>query len=256
MIPMPYRKITQPKLADAIVAELENMILEGSLQPGQKLPPERELAIQFQVSRPSLREAIQRLEAKGLLYRRQGGGTYVQDALSKGLADPLFELLSKHPEAQFDLLEFRHALEGICAYYAALRGTEADFARIRAAQSAIEEAGKQGLAEESVAVTAFYLAVAEASHNVVLLHLLRAMQPMLEHNILCNNEILNRRPGVVAKIRRHRVTLIEAILSGEPEQARAACHEHLAFIEETLLDMQREDSRIERSMRRSRRLES
>ncbi|ALP40328.1 hypothetical protein WL1483_909 [Aeromonas schubertii] len=44
---MPYRKITQPKLADAIVAELENMILEGSLQPGQKLPPERELAIQF-----------------------------------------------------------------------------------------------------------------------------------------------------------------------------------------------------------------
>ncbi len=52
------------KLADAIVAELEQMILEGSLQPGQKLPPERELAIQFQVSRPSLREAIQRLEAE------------------------------------------------------------------------------------------------------------------------------------------------------------------------------------------------
>ena len=42
---MPYLKITQPKLADAIVAELESMILEGSLQPGQKLPPERELAI-------------------------------------------------------------------------------------------------------------------------------------------------------------------------------------------------------------------
>ncbi|MEB3028173.1 MULTISPECIES: GntR family transcriptional regulator, partial [Streptococcus] len=69
---MPYRKLTQPKLADSIVAELEQMILEGSLQPGQKLPPEPELAIQFQVSRPSLREAIQRLEARGLLYRRQG----------------------------------------------------------------------------------------------------------------------------------------------------------------------------------------
>jgi len=62
---MPYRKITQPKLADSIVAELEQMILEGSLQPGQKLPPERELAIQFQVSRPSLREAIQRLKLAG-----------------------------------------------------------------------------------------------------------------------------------------------------------------------------------------------
>ena len=172
---MPYRKITQPKLADSIVAELEQMILEGSLQPGQKLPPERELAIQFQVSRPSLREAIQRLEARGLLYRRQGGGTYVQNALSKGIADPLFELLSTHPEAQYDLLEFRHALEGICAYYAALRGTGSDFERIRQVQTTIEEAGQLGsLVAESAAVTQFYLAVAEASHNVVLLHLLRA----------------------------------------------------------------------------------
>ncbi len=109
---------------------------------------------------------------------------------------------------------------------------------------------------ESTAVTQFYLAVAEASHNVVLLHLLRAMGPMLEQNILRNNEILNRRPGVVAKIRRHRASLIEAILSGAPERARAACHEHLAFIEDTLLDMQREDSRIQRSMRRIRQQEN
>ncbi|MGL4775850.1 MAG: FCD domain-containing protein, partial [Aeromonas veronii] len=101
-----------------------------------------------------------------------------------------------------------------------------------------------------------YLAVAEASHNVVLLHLLRAMSPMLEQNILQNNEILNRRPGVVAKIRRHRANLIEAILSGAPERARTACHEHLAFIEDTLLDMQREDSRIQRSMRRIRQQEN
>jgi GntR family transcriptional repressor for pyruvate dehydrogenase complex len=108
---------------------------------------------------------------------------------------------------------------------------------------------------ESAAVTQFYLAVAEASHNVVLLHLLRAMGPMLEQNILRNNEILNRRPGVVAKIRRHRASLIEAILSGL-ERARAACHEHLAFIEDTLLDMQREDSRIQRSMRRIRQQEN
>ena len=70
---MPYIKITQPKLADAIVAELESMILEGSLQPGQKLPPERELAIQFQVSRPSLREAIQRLARFLEAYRKRHG---------------------------------------------------------------------------------------------------------------------------------------------------------------------------------------
>jgi GntR family transcriptional repressor for pyruvate dehydrogenase complex len=65
-----YKPAT-PKLSDSIVAELEQMIVDGTLQPGQKLLPERELAVQFGVSRPSLREAIQRLEAKGLLYRRQ-----------------------------------------------------------------------------------------------------------------------------------------------------------------------------------------
>ena len=78
---MAYSKINQPKISDVIMAQLEQMILEGSLQPGQKLPPERELAIQFEVSRPSLREAIQKLEAKGLLMRRQGGGTYVKEQL-------------------------------------------------------------------------------------------------------------------------------------------------------------------------------
>lgn len=63
---MAYSKINQPKISDVIMNQLEQMILEGSLQPGQKLPPERELALQFEVSRPSLREAIQKLEAKGL----------------------------------------------------------------------------------------------------------------------------------------------------------------------------------------------
>lgn len=67
---MAYSKIRQPKLSDVIEQQLEFLILEGTLRPGEKLPPERELAKQFDVSRPSLREAIQRLEAKGLLLRR------------------------------------------------------------------------------------------------------------------------------------------------------------------------------------------
>ena len=67
---MTYQRIRQPKLSDVIEQELERLILEGTLSPGQKLPAERELAKQFDVSRPSVREAIQRLEAKHLLTRR------------------------------------------------------------------------------------------------------------------------------------------------------------------------------------------
>lgn len=64
---MAYQRIRQPKLSDVIEQELERLIVEGTLSPGQQLPPERELAKQFEVSRPSIREAIQRLEAKRLL---------------------------------------------------------------------------------------------------------------------------------------------------------------------------------------------
>lgn len=91
-----------------------------------------------------MREAIQRLEAKGLLLRRQGGGTFVQSSLWQSFSDPLVELLSDHPESQYDLLETRHALEGIAAYYAALRSTDEDKERIRELHHAIELAQQSG----------------------------------------------------------------------------------------------------------------
>ncbi|GHY01989.1 pyruvate dehydrogenase complex repressor [Vibrio cholerae] len=107
---MAYQRIRQPKLSDVIEQELERLIVEGTLSPGQQLPPERELAKQFEVSRPSIREAIQRLEAKRLLTRRQGGGTFVSDRIWQSFSDPLLNLLSSHSETQLDLLEARHAL--------------------------------------------------------------------------------------------------------------------------------------------------
>lgn len=230
---------------------LETMILEGSLRPGQRLPAERELAKKFDVSRPSLREAIQKLEAKGLIVRRQGGGTFVQEDLREGLTDPLFKLLSEHSEGQLDLLEFRHAFEGIAAYYAALRGTQADLDEINACHSRIELAQQQkDIDAEAKAVMNFYEAIAGASHNMVFLHLIRGLRPLLEQNILHNFKILYTRTTVADKIHEHRKLLLEAIVQRQPAQARDASYQHLAFIEETLLDISRESSRIERSIRR------
>ncbi|CAG9297948.1 pyruvate dehydrogenase complex transcriptional repressor PdhR [Celerinatantimonas diazotrophica] len=249
---MTYPKVKHPKLSDLIVHNLETMILEGSFRPGQRLPAERELARQFDVSRPSLREAIQKLEAKGLVIRKQGGGTYVQQDLREGLTDPLFQLLSDHPEGQLDLLEFRHAFEGIAAYYAALRGTEADFEQINDCHAHIAMAQNQGNVEaESEAVMDFYEAIANASHNMVFLHLIRGLRPLLLQNILHNFKILYIRTTVAAKITQHRQLLLNAIVQRQPAQARDASYQHLAFIEETLLDIGRESSRIERSLRRS-----
>ncbi|MCP4988198.1 MAG: GntR family transcriptional regulator, partial [Colwellia sp.] len=175
-------KVKPQKLSDIILAQLEAMIIEGSLPPGEKLLPERELAQQFEVSRPSLREAIQKLEAKGLVTRKQGGGTFVCDNLLNGFSDPLFELMSNNNESQFDLLEFRHGIEGMASYYAAMRGTPADFELIQAKHDEIGnnqlEAGEDDFRAEAAAVVEFHLAICAASHNAVILQLARSMSSL------------------------------------------------------------------------------
>ncbi|GLQ73835.1 pyruvate dehydrogenase complex transcriptional repressor PdhR [Vibrio sp. vnigr-6D03] len=248
---MAYQRIRQPKLSDVIEQELERLILEGTLSPGEQLPPERELAKQFDVSRPSVREAIQRLEAKRLLTRRQGGGTFVSESLWKSFSDPLLNLLSTHSETQLDLLEARHAMEGLSAYFAALRGTDEDFERIQRCLEQIREAqDKKDVEVEASAVMAFLIALTEAAHNVVLLHIVRSLSPLLEQNVLQNLKLLHRREEVVDRVSKHRANIVDAIVSGQPEQAREMSHSHLAYIEETLLDLTREESRRERSLRR------
>ncbi len=248
---MTYQRIRQPKLSDVIEKELENLILEGTFSPGQQLPPERELATRFDVSRPSVREAIQRLEARRLLTRRQGGGTFVTESLWQSFSDPLLDLLSTHPESQLDLLESRHALEGISAYFAALRGTEEDYTEIRSTQERIHKAiEEKNVAQEAAAVMKSLIAITEATHNIVLLHIVRTLAPLLEQNVLQNLKLLNRRSDVAEKVSKHRADIVDAIVSRQPEKARQLSHSHLAYIEETLLDINREESRRKRSLRR------
>nr|WP_143764363.1 pyruvate dehydrogenase complex transcriptional repressor PdhR [Cognaticolwellia mytili] len=245
------KPVKQAKLSDVIQSQLETMILEGSLKPGQKLPAERELAKQFDVSRPSLREAIQKLEAKNLVTRRQGGGTYVNENILGGLSDPLFALMASSSESQFDLLEFRHGIEGMSAYYAAMRGTQADFDEIQRKHDNIGSAQlEENYRIEAEAVFGFYLAICAASHNGVILQLANSMAPLLIDNIEQNLTILAKRPDVFSQISDYRTRLMSAIISGKPQIAWGASHRHLAFIEEVLLKMTQENSRMERSMRR------
>ncbi|MDX1593220.1 MAG: pyruvate dehydrogenase complex transcriptional repressor PdhR [Gammaproteobacteria bacterium] len=249
---MPSRsRFRQPKVSDAVMEQLETMILDGTLRAGEKLPPERELAKEFEVSRPSLREALQKLEAKGLLYSRQGGGSYVTDSLERAFSDPLAEIMATNPEANYDLLEFRHALEGISAYYAALRGTDADREIIKLRFDAMMRAhDRMDSAQEAKADAEFHLSIAEAAHNVFLLHVLRALFGLLEKSIITSLETLYTREHSRREIPRQHTELLEAILAGDPKAARQAVHDHLAFVEETMLNLGREHSRKERALRR------
>ena len=128
---MSFQRIQAPRLSDSIAEQLEQLILEGALKPGERLPAERELAQRLAVSRPSLREAILKLKTKGLIESRRGGGTYIKDIVANAVTNPLLHLLDAHPETIFDVLELRHALEETAALLAAQRATESDLARLQ-----------------------------------------------------------------------------------------------------------------------------
>ena len=241
--------IKQQKLSDVITERLESMILDGTLVSGEKLLPERLLAEQFQVSRPSLREAIQNLQAKGLIERKQGGGTFVSQNLSAQMTDPLLALVASRPETQFDLLEFRHALEGMSAYYAALRGQAEDYEALNSALNNLPDASSN-IEQEATALVEFYLTMAKASHNMVLLHVMRSMKKMLHDNILRNLEMLREGAQVEDKIREQRLAIVNAISAQDPEAARKASNEHLGFVESTLLGINQRDIKLQRAMRR------
>ncbi|NCP63833.1 MAG: pyruvate dehydrogenase complex transcriptional repressor PdhR [Paraglaciecola sp.] len=245
------RKVQSRKLSDEIMEQIETMIVDGTFLGGQKLPPERELAETFAVSRPSVREAIQKLEAKDLIERKQGGGTFVKAKLNDLISNPLLMLLADKPEMQFDLLEFRHALEGMAAYYAALRGQPEDY---QALQLALEQLSGENEstdnAAEAKALVHFYLTMAQAAHNMVLLHAMRSLRSMLQDNIKRNLDVLMNQADAQQAINQQRKKIVQAILARDPELARHASNEHLAYIEETLLNINRQDMRMQRALRR------
>jgi len=243
--------IKQTKLSDVITERLESMIVDGTLSAGEKLLPERELAAKFKVSRPSLREAIQNLHAKGLIERKQGGGTFVSQHLNKRLSDPLLALISKRPETQFDLLEFRHALEGMAAFYAALRGQKQDHNALTQALEKLQSAStKAKTEEEAIALGEFYFAMAQASQNMVLVQVMQAMRLPLEDNVKQNLAMLRSGASVESELSQQRTNIVLAIISGNPEAARDASHLHLSFIEKTLLDINKNKANVQRSLRR------
>jgi GntR family transcriptional repressor for pyruvate dehydrogenase complex len=250
------RRVKTKKLSDVIAEQLEGMILDGTFLSGQRLPSERVLAEQFDVSRPSLREAIQKLEARDLLDRKQGGGTFVKRRLSSIVNDPLIEMIASRPETQFDLLEFRHGLEGMSAYYATLRAEPDELEKLKIAYKSVQntqqlsEGETQDFELQSEALTQFYLAMTEASHNVVLLHVIRGLLPILKENIQANLRALSVKPDAVAEINRLRHSIMTAITESDPVNARMASNTLLEFIEKTLLDINRQDTRMQRALRR------
>ena len=243
--------IRTAKLADTIADHLEQLILEGSLKPGERLLAERELALRFDVSRPSLREALDKLEKRGLLKSGRGGATFVAPLLGEGFTEPLYAALASRPETTFDYLEFRRFVEGSAAYFAALRGTDVDRALVRECFEKMEAAHQQlDSTDEAESDADFHLAVYEASHNLVMLHIMRSLSDMLRKDVFYNRAKLYQRQGVRELLLEQHRAVYETVMAGDPDAAKAAAEAHIDFTRDALMEIAKADARLEVSLRR------
>ena len=244
-------KVQVPRISDAVASTLERRILEGSLKPGDRLPAERELALELGVSRPSLREAIQKLASKGMLQSRQGGGTYVTAALEKSFFDPWQEMMGSYPNLREDMLEFRRMIEGQAAEWAAERATDADLLRLDQAYAALQASFNNDDTEKrSAADIAFHQAIGDASHNVLIGHLSAALLRLMHDNIRLNLGELKSVPAAGKLLMSQHTAIHAAIVDKKPQAARAAAETHIDFVRETLAQTLRSVARRETAERR------
>jgi GntR family transcriptional repressor for pyruvate dehydrogenase complex len=244
-------RLQVPRISDAVASTLERRILEGSLKPGDRLPPERELAADLGVSRPSLREAIQKLASKGMVQSRQGGGTYVTAALESTFFDPWQDMMGSYPNLREDMLEFRRMLEGQAAEWAAERATEADLQRLDQAFTVLAAAFDSDDTERrSAADIAFHQAVGDAAHNVLIGHLSAALLRLMHDNIRLNLGELKTVPAASQLLMTQHRAIHQAVRERKPQAARSAAETHIDFVRETLAQTLRSVARRETAERR------
>lgn len=232
---MPFQKVQSEKLSSAVIRQIETLILRGILRPGERLPSERELSDKLGVSRPSLREAVADLQGRGLLESRANAGIFVTDVLGSAFSDALIQLFASHDEAVFDYLAFRRDMEGLAAARAAEHGTETDLQVIAEVMSKMEAAhAKRNPSEEAQLDADFHLAIIEASHNVIMLHMMRSMYQLLREGVFYNRQIMFKQRDTRDRLLTQHQAINDALQARDAVGARAAVEAHLNFVEEAL----------------------
>lgn len=239
---MPFHKVTPEKLSNSVVRQIEQLILRGILRPGERLPSERDLADKLGVSRPSLRDAIADLADRGLLVSRAGSGIFVAEVLGSAFSPALTQLFSTHEEAVFDYLSFRRDMEGLAAERAATFGSETDLKLIDTIYGKMELAHqKRDPSDEAQLDAEFHMAIIEASHNVIMLHMLRSMFELLRQGVFYNRQVMFRNRMTRDQLLGQHRAINVAIQARDPAAARTAVATHMAYVEQALHDQMRAD---------------
>jgi GntR family transcriptional regulator, transcriptional repressor for pyruvate dehydrogenase complex len=222
------------RLGDDLYRSLAAMIVSDDLPEGARLPPEMDLALQYGVSRPTVRETLARLRDEGLIASRRGSGSYVQrramgfteTKVGSAPLQPSFREIDSVEQIK-NCYEFRKAVEGEAAALAADAHSEALLAEIRKAVAGLDRA----VAERAVGADAdfqFHLALAAASRNSWFVAALQAMRRQIETTIdIARKLSLNKPQSHLDAVQSEHVAIYDAIRRRDPAGAREAMRSHL-----------------------------
>jgi len=218
-----YEPIQTGRLYEKIVEQIEGQILAGVLRDGDRLPPERELAEQFGVSRTAVREAVKTLTQKGLVEVNPGRGTFISNDTTQALRHSLGLVIKiGQSEGLGDLVEVREILEPEIAALAALRATEEHIATMKSAVAVMD----QSLNDSEAFIEAdldFHLALAEATGNALILTLIDSIVDLLREQRIRIFQV----EGGAARGQYHHKTILAAVVRRDAEAASNAMREHL-----------------------------
>ena len=162
----------------------------------------------------------------------------VADVLGSAFSPALMALFARHDEAAMDYLSFRRDMEGLAAERAARLGSDTDLAVISAIFAKMETA-HDNPEEEATLDAQFHMSIVEASHNVVMLHMMRSMYDLLRGGVFYNRQMMFKQQTKRAVLLDQHREIHDALLARDSVAARTAVDAHLTYVERALLDQQR-----------------
>lgn len=225
----PIKKI---RLYESIVKQIQSLISTGKLKPGQRLPPERDLAEELGVSRTSIREALRSLEMMGYLESRVGvgGGTFIKEVTLRNALSPFSQALLQNQDFIVELLEVRLFLETEVARLAAIHRSAEQIAEMeRAVQQMSEEIarGETGLNGDN----RFHHVLADAANNRVLKEFVRMCGDLLE--VEREDHLQNWHGASQHALSQHQA-ILSAVQSGDEESAQKIMRTHIVDISDKI----------------------
>ena len=238
-----YHRIQSKKMSAEIVDQVKALLKTGKLQPGEQLPPERAFAEMLGVGRPTLREALNHLEALGIVEIRKRQGVFVNNIGASLVPDPLRRVFEEDRGMLPYLYEMRKDIEIAAARLAARRRTGDELAAIFNPIKKMDADMQQGAFSISDDID-FHMAVARATHNFLRVHLMQHLFDMSHEFLEQVRSRLGRGAQELSVVIGHHRRVYEAIRDQEETRAGDAMEEHLTWVEDRWLRVLDEDRKL------------